>query len=177
MRRLFRLALIAIPAFLLTGCATMSVGSYVQRGLDPSRYRTYEWASTERLKTGDRRLDDNPFFTDQVYASVEKALAAKGFTQGSPTDLMIHVDVRVTQRVEHVTTYDEYGACRDCEAYMYDAGTLTIDFIDTRTNQLVWRGWADQRFDGVIDNQDRMERTIDKTIAAILQRFRDSTLR
>jgi hypothetical protein len=54
---------------------------------------------------------------------------------------------------------------------LYDAGTLVIDFIDTRTRTLAWRGWAESPFDGVIDNQQWMNATIDKTVAKILTRL------
>jgi hypothetical protein len=50
-------------------------------------------------------------------------------------------------------------------------GTLFIDFIDTRTNRLAWRGWAEGSVDGVIDDQRWMEKVIDETVAKILARL------
>jgi hypothetical protein len=51
----------------------------------------------------------------------------------------------------------------------YEAGTLVLDFVDTRTNRLVWRGWAEDTVDGVIDNQDWMEQKIDEAVTRILE--------
>jgi uncharacterized protein DUF4136 len=54
---------------------------------------------------------------------------------------------------------------------VYDAGTLFVDLVDTRTNRLVWRGWAEGSVDGVIDNQEWMEQRIDHVVTRILQRL------
>jgi hypothetical protein len=43
--------------------------------------------------------------------------------------------------------------------------------VDARTNKLVWRGWAESTFDGVVDNQQWLERRIDEGVARILQTF------
>ena len=67
----------------------------------------------------------------------------------------------------------EYGRCdvEECRPRVYDAGTLLLDFIDTRTHTLAWRGWAEGSFDGVIDDQQWMEETIDKAVERILARL------
>ena len=46
-----------------------------------------------------------------------------------------------------------------------------VDLMDRRTNRLAWRGWAESSFDGVVDNQEWMEATIDKAVARILARL------
>jgi hypothetical protein len=33
----------------------------------------------------------------------------------------------------------------------------------------VWRGWAEDSFDGVVENQDWMEAEIDEAVARILE--------
>src|SRR5688572_812726 len=72
MLRLGRLAAAALSALAFTGCATMSVSSHFERGLDFSKYRTYEWAPPDALPIGDPRLDSNPFFHDYFQGAVEK---------------------------------------------------------------------------------------------------------
>jgi hypothetical protein len=54
---------------------------------------------------------------------------------------------------------------------------LLLDFIDARTNQLAWRGWAEGGFDGAIDNQDWMEARIDAAVGKILARLPRDTSR
>jgi len=46
-----------------------------------------------------------------------------------------------------------------------------LDFVDTRTKTLAWRGWAEGSLDGIIDDQRWMEERIDTSVEKILARF------
>jgi hypothetical protein len=154
----------------------MHVNSYVQRGADLNRYRTYGWSLAEE-PTGDPRLDSNPFFQERVRAAVDQQLARRGFEQLSDApDLLVHYHVSVGEDIDVSLIDRETGNCygetdTDCRPYVYDAGTLVIDLVDARTKALVWRGWAEDTMEGAIDNQRLMEQKIDKAVEGILQRF------
>jgi hypothetical protein len=141
---------VSIAALALAGCATLRVNSYVERAADFAQYRSYAWAERGAFPTGDPRLDNNRFFSQRVEDAVDMQLSARGFEKAShaTADLLIHIHARMEQRI--------------------DAGTLLVDFMDRRTNRLAWRGWAERSFDGVIENQEWMEATIDETVARIL---------
>ena len=56
----------------------------------------------------------------------------------------------------------------------YEEGTLLIDFVDARTKQLIWRGWAV----GVIENvgiiasdPEKAEKKISSAVRKILEHF------
>lgn len=181
MRRIGGLGLLAsvtaIAAFVFTGCATMSVSSYVERGADFSAYRTWDWGPADALPTGDPRLDNNPFFQDHLQGEIERHLAGKGYVRvasGTP-DLLIHYHANIAQRIDVNRVDREYGYCYadDCQYSVseYDAGTLVIDIVDTRTNQVVWRGWAQDTMEGVIDNQDRMQKQIAEAVMRMMERL------
>src|SRR6188472_936791 len=99
-RRFLRFAAVGIFSLAFSGCATMTVSSHVQRGLDFSQYRTYDWGPADALPTGDPRLDRNPFFRDHVEGAVEKQLAARGFSRpmSGTADLLLHYHASITQR-------------------------------------------------------------------------------
>ena len=63
-----------------------------------------------------------------------------------------------------------YGYCEaeECRPYVAEAGTLTIDLVDTRTNRVIWRGWSEGIVDGVIDNQAWLEKRIDDAVTRIV---------
>ena len=168
--RLGRFAASALSALALTSCASMNVNSFVERGMDLRQYHTYAWGPADAFTTGDPRLDNNPFFQERMRTAVDQALAARGFekTASGAPDLVIHYHASVTQRIDVNAADQKYGYCDDCNPYVFDAGTVTIDFIDTRTNRLVWRGWAEDSIDGVVDNQDWMEQKIDEAVTRIL---------
>jgi hypothetical protein len=173
LRRLGQTAVAAISALMLTSCASMHVNSSLERGIDLTQYHTYNWASDDRLSTGDPRLDNNSFFLERLQADVERQLTTRGFekiTTGTP-ELLLHYHASTNQRVDANGADRKYGYCDDCNPSVYDAGTLMLDFVDARTNRLVWRGWAEGSLDGAIDNQDWMEQKIDDAVARILARL------
>jgi hypothetical protein len=53
----------------------------------------------------------------------------------------------------------------------YEAGTLVLDVIDARTNTLIWRGWAQNSVEDMLDDRDRMAKTIDQAVARMLLRL------
>ena len=83
MRQRTGLTLAAIVATAVTACATMNVSSHVERGLDITKYHTYEWGPADALPTGDPRLDKDPFFKDHVEGAVEKSMATSAGGQAS----------------------------------------------------------------------------------------------
>ncbi|HEY6507199.1 MAG TPA: DUF4136 domain-containing protein [Vicinamibacterales bacterium] len=166
------LALLCVSA-LLAGCATLKVNSYLERGADLSRYRTFDWGARDTVSTGDPRLDNNPFFENRVKTQVESALAARGFAKAARPDVTVHYHASVTQRID-ISGID--GASAQCEApecrpFVHDAGTLVVDLVDPATGRVVWRGWADGTLEGAIDNQRWMEERIDEAVAKILARL------
>ena len=169
------LALIGVAALWLAGCATMSVNSYSERGVDVRRYRTYNWAPPDSWSTGDPRLDNNRFFDERVRAQVEGQLARRGFekTASQQPDLLVHYHASVSQQVDirQLDSAAAYCANNDCRPFIYDKGTLFLDFVEPGTGTLIWRGWAEGSIDGVIDNQAWMESRIDDAVAKILQRL------
>jgi hypothetical protein len=171
--RLIRLATLVIVALTLTDCVPMRVNSFLERGSDFTRYRTYTWAPDDELVTGDPRLDNNPFFLERLQADVDAQLAARGFekiTAGTP-ELLLHYHVRIDQQLDANNADQKYGYYDNCEPYVYDAGTILLDFVDARTRKLVWRGWAEGTMEGFIDNQDWMEERIDEAVTRILARL------
>jgi hypothetical protein len=177
MFRLLRLTAFVLPAFAVSGCATMMVSSHVQRDLDFVRYRTYDWGPADALPTGDPRLDRDPFFQDHMQGAVETQLAKRGLalaTSGTP-DLLIHYHANVSERIDVNRIDRQYGYCYadDCSVRVmeYEAGTLILDVVDARTDRVIWRGWAQDSLDGVIGNPDRMERMINQAVARMLEMF------
>lgn len=134
------------------------------------RYRTYEWGPADALPAGDARLEEDLFFLDHMQGAVEKALAARGYrlnTFGSP-DLIVHYHATVSRRID-VSRLDRVrGECYDaaCNARVidYEAATLVLDVVDARTERLVWRGWAGNTLDSLVDGHRRMAREIDEAV-------------
>jgi hypothetical protein len=177
MRQLHRLMVVAAVAAGLTGCSTVLVSSHVERGLDFTRYRTFDWGPADSLPTGDPRLDRDPFFIDHLQGAIEKQMAARGYARvesGQP-DLLIHYHASTQRRLSLNESDRDRGYCQSdsCRAGIseYETGTLIVDIIDTRTNQLVWRGWAQDSLEGVLGNRDRLAGTAQKGVEGMFARL------
>jgi hypothetical protein len=154
----------------------MNVSSHVERGVSFAQYRTFEWGPADALPTGDPRLDRNPFFKDHLEGAVEKQLATRGLEMATPgtADVLIHYHANITQRFEVNGIDRDRGYCYDdCQPRLieYEEGTIVLDLVDARTNRVIWRGWAQESVDKVIDNQDRMERQINQAVTKMMKRF------
>jgi hypothetical protein len=170
--------LIPVVAAIAAGCAaTITSSSHVDRAQNFAQYRTYNWGPADALPTGDPRLDRNPFFKDHLQGAVERQLAFRGLqlsSSGTP-DLLIHYHAHIAERIDVVKADRAYGFCRvaDCppEPIWYEAGTLVLDFMDARTNKLVWRGWAQNSVHDMLRNPDKMANTIDRAVSLMLQQW------
>ena len=178
MRQLPRVTAMAMLVLTAASCATtMSAGAHVDRALDFRQFRTYDWGPADALPTGDSRLDKDPWFKDHLQGAVERHLAAKGLEQapsGSP-DLLIHYHAAINRRIDVNRVDRGYGYCvsDDCpvEVIEYEAGTLVLDVIDTRTNKLIWRGWAQHSVEDMLDDPDTMANTIEQAVSRMLLRL------
>ena len=164
---------IALAALVASACGPMRVNAFVERNTNFADFKTYAWAPPDQLTTGDPRLDNNEFFQERVKTAVEKGFDARGLEKATAgtADVVLHYHASVTQRVDANGADERYGYCEDCRPFVFDAGTLTLDVVDAQTNHLVWRGWAESSIDGVIDNQQWLERRIDEAVTRILERF------
>jgi hypothetical protein len=163
MRPLARLTVAALAALAVTACATTNTRSFLERGSDVGPYRTYAWGPANVQATGDPRLDNNQIFQERIEAAVERQLGTRGFERvESGADLLVRYYTSVEQQL------NADGAYEDCRPFVFDAGTIVIDLIDARTQRLVWRGWDEGSIDGVIDNQDWMEKRVDEAVVRIV---------
>jgi hypothetical protein len=170
MLRLHRAMALLAAAITAAACATtMNVSSHVERGLDVSRYTSFDWGPADALPTGDPRLDADPFFKDHFEGAVERQLAARGLalaTSGTP-DLLIHYHANIRPRLDIDRTDRDWPP----GTVAFEAGTLVLDVMDARTNRLVWRGWAQCRIDSMLQDRNRMARTIDQAVTRMVARF------
>ena len=66
-----------------------------------------------------------------------------------------------------------YGFTYPCpgETVEYEAGTLVLDFVDARTQRLIWRGWAQTELQELLRDPDRMAKTIDQAVTGMLRQL------
>lgn len=164
-------ALIAGAA--LTACATVGVSSYRDRQADFTRYRTFDWGPADALPTGDPRLDQNAYFQDRLQGAVERGLAHRKLERsekGASPDLLIHYHANISRRLNVNQVDYAYGYTVDVQSQIheYEAGTLVLDIVDTRTQEVVWRGWAQGNMTDLLRDEGKMTAWIESAVQRML---------
>jgi hypothetical protein len=140
-----------IITFLLLLTAACSPGIVVQTDYDQEvnikPYSTYTWADSKEIEVKNNPLYYNELNDKRIKTAVEEQLKKKGYTPATgPAELVIHYHLVVENQTELRTDpygfYGPYWLRPGISSYRYSEGTLIIDIMEAKTNNLAWRGWA-----------------------------------
>ncbi|MDB5232256.1 MAG: hypothetical protein JWN76_3061 [Chitinophagaceae bacterium] len=148
-------------AFILPGCL---VTTHVESapGINFSNYKTFSWSNG----TGEKKEDiaDNDIIDNNIKNTISLQLENKGWKETSQTpDVILDYNVMVEKKVNRIPepvynypyTHYYYNGWRHRMGYMYypadlaiyhtynvpfKQGTLTVNMVDSKTNQLIWQG-------------------------------------
>ena len=176
MLRLLRWSTILTLGVTLSACATLNVSSHVERGLDFTQYRTWDWAAPDELPTTDPRLD-TAFVRDHLQGAVEKQFALRRIERAASDrpDLLVHTHANVSPQIDANRADPASGACYDEDCFVRvlerEVGTILVDVVDGRTGRLVWRGWAQTDIEGVIDDPGKLQERVAKAVEGMFAGF------
>ena len=189
--------LLGLALALSGGLSACSSAVNVEQRADVNfaKYRTFDFADTEVKTQGDQNpLLNSPIAQDRIKQAIASELSKRGLRQveANPDFLVTtHTYVEKAER----TVYDSYPGANYAYPYavgyrgrflpinygywyspayyqtprteQYREGTLVLDFIDARTNNLVWRGsMADP-----VDDPARLGTEFSKSAKEILDKF------
>lgn len=157
-------------AVAFVGCAS-SIKTSVDydRSIDFSRYRTYGWLRSGRI--------GNDILERRLTTAVDRELARRGLVRGDTPDLLVAMHGRMSKEVQY-TAYDTswgYGWRRwgggptMVRREEVPVGTLIVDLVDARDNELVWRGTATSAIDTTASVEKReavVQEAVEKLFAA-----------
>lgn len=129
--------------FAFTSCNTVRVSSDYDRNADFSQYKSFAFH-----QDGLNALKMNDLDKRRVVDAVAKELQSKGMTASqyeTAADLVINVSAKNRTRVDVDPWYDPWWGWGPMwggqqRVHQYKEGTLIFDFVDRRTNTLVWQG-------------------------------------
>lgn len=155
----------------------------VESDFDPqagfSDLRTYSWME-EPAQPGAAARSVRPT-SDLVKRRIERAvdaeLARKGYQRTSTNPdfkvgMLTIVDEKVD--VDYINRYYGYRrttfVVQEAVVSEYLQGTLVLDIVDAKKNELIWRGSASG---ALPDNPtpERVEKTVNEAVAQIMERF------
>jgi hypothetical protein len=179
------------------GLSACTSGVNVEQRADVNfaKYRTFDFANTEVKTSGDQNpLLNSPIAQDRIKQAIAGELAKRGLREVEANPDVIVTTHTFVEKAER-TVYDTYPGANYAYPYavgyrgrflpinygswytpsyysqprteQYREGTLIIDFIDARTNNLVWRGsMADP-----VNDPARLGTEFSKSAKDILDKF------
>ena len=167
--------LLGLPLILLvfiTSCSSVSVLSDYDQKADFNGYKTYAF-----YKTGIDKAQISDLDKKRILRAIETEMSSRGFVKSEKPDLLVSI---FTKERERVDVYNNnfgygwgwrpwyYGGYYSNSVSRSTEGSLYIDLIDAKTNELVWQGIGSARLvtHGDIEDKEERIREIVKEILA-----------
>ena len=158
---------------LVVSAAAQTVQSDFDRTFRFSSMKTFSFAVQKRAGTDP--LANDTLNDGRIRTGLETQLRANGFRMETQTPDFVIAYYVTSKNKLNVQDYS-YGpprlwGSRDIRVNQYAEGTLMVDFIDVRTNQVVWRG----RATGALELKS-IDKNINKSTEKLVKQFvKDTT--
>jgi hypothetical protein len=141
---------------ILASCAPyIYVTRDYDRRADFGTYKTYNWMPRpdKMPRSARAALERNPLLDKHIRDITEQILATKGMTLSTTNpDILINYYVGYNDRIDINNWGYFYGpfwgyywpGLGPYDVYSYKEGTLVMDFVDAKKNEMVWRGVAEE---------------------------------
>lgn len=174
--------------FLVAGCVAVAVAgcasapdirSDFDQRADFAQYRTFAYMNP----LGTDTAGYSTLLTDRLKAATRKQLEARGYVyQAGQADLLVNFSGKLQEKLETVPRppmigyygyrsgfYGGWPGYAWNDVYQYTEGTLNVDLVDARRQQLVWEGVAEQQVNDVA--RATSAEAIDALVAQIFARY------
>jgi hypothetical protein len=153
---------------MVISASAQSVQSDYDRSFRFSNLKTFSFA-TQRRGPADPLAGDS-LNDGRIRTSMESQLMASGFRmETEKSDFVIAYYVTTKNKL----SVQDYGygpprlwGSRDIRVNQYSEGTLMVDFIDPKTNQVIWRG----RASGTLELKG-VDKKISKSVEKLVKQF------
>jgi len=183
---MLKTSLLSIIILIVSGCSTIQVTSEYNSKRDFSDLKSYAWFNDKDSPSDNLRIN-NELVIGSVRDAIKESLVSKGFveTARDQADFLISWFGAIEQKVkiENITNfYAPYGygtLYRDpalntqAQAKVikeYEKGSLIIDFLDPKSNTLMWRGIGQDR---IVEGQsvENIKENLHLAVSQILANF------
>lgn len=181
--RTLRIALFVVIVVPVIGCSSIRTQSDFDRNADFGSYTTFAWYQEPKRNEGPTE-GPNRLVDDRIRRSIVQNLQAKGLTptETNAADLLVRYYASLDSHMAYLTTGWGYGwGCGPYWAFgcgfwpgwshvtvqTIHEGTVIIDILDRKQNQLVWRGVGTSS----LGKKSHSDETIDRKMTRILESF------
>lgn len=157
----------------LLGCASVTVQYDYDTEADFSNMKTFDWLPVLA------KADMNRLIVKRIKNAVNKKLEEKGYRETTDkSDLLIAMHVGKEMEItvtDHSYRHGPYRRGRwhgggGVSVNKTEKGTLVIDFVDTKTNGLIWQGVAK----GTIkrkQSREKQDKRINEAVTKLFNNF------
>jgi hypothetical protein len=156
------------------GCTPISVRSDYDLNADFSKYRTYSYVPKTTQKPGPQPQARESFLDQRLMTAIDRSLKAKGYRmKEQEPDFLVAYQVNLENRLEVYQYNYSYRYWGPTSSYVqeYKEATLTLDFVDPKTNQMFWRGWAAKDVYDLPRNPEEAQENINRAVDKILENY------
>ena len=172
MKTLRMLFILSVVAFLVSCSTAYNVKYDYNTETNLTGLKTFDWlpvpatAEIDNLNIG------------RVKNAVNEQLEAKGLTMTSDNpDFLIAAHMGTKDKTRIIDWGYGYGrrgmyrgGARPVDVYQYEEGSLILDFVDTKSKQMIWRGSANAEVSGATTPEKR-QKIINEVVEKILKNF------
>jgi len=169
--------LFVISILFLTACSQQII---VHTDFDPDydlgTYKSFDWGEKVKIEEGRNPLHYNELNDKRIKKAVQEQLTRRGYKHiAESPDLILHYHIIVKDQSVVATepfgySYGPYWNRMNTNVYSYKEGTLILDLMDRKTNNLIWRGWAVTDVNESYSPQE-IEEIIQKVVSKIFRKF------
>ena len=159
--------------FVFASCSTVRVATDYDREVNFNQYKSFAFYKPGIDKSKISDLDKR-----RILRAIESELSLKGLSKAESPDLLVSI---FTKEQERVNVYNNnFGYGWGWNPYWYGGyygrsdsrtteGTLYIDLIDAKTNNLVWQGIGTSSL--VTNNVEKKEARIREIVREIMVKY------
>lgn len=159
--------------FVFASCSTVRVASDYDTNADFSGYKSYAF-----FKPGIDKAEVSDLDKKRILRAIDAELANKGLQKSENPDVVISFFTKAKERIDVYQNHYGWGGhwgwgwghpWYNSSVYKTTEGTLYIDIIDAKTNELVWQGVGTAPL--VKENMEKKEERIRLIVAEILKKY------
>ena len=163
--------LIGILFIFSAACSGITVHTDRDRDVNMKPYKTYAWAEIKDIEAKNNPLYYNELSDKRIKTAVNEQLTKKGYSISSENpQLILHYHIVIEDQMElrndPYMPYGPYWLQQNINYYRYNEGSLIIDIMEAKTNNLAWRGWASSVLDA---NRELNEALIQEGVLRIFK--------
>lgn len=163
-----------LAVFLALPTSMAQVKTDYDHGVDFSRFKTWAWMEGTPAP--------GPFAQERIQTILEAKLVEKGLVKAEDGDPDLFVVTHVSRSTEKQVDFSSLGyggyygwrgwgggwGTTQVNVREIPIGTLVVDLVDARKNELVWRGMAS---DTIADKPKKNEKRVRRAVSKMFNRF------